>query len=263
MSAVADVIEGRASWAFECRDGFALARELAAGSVDHVIGDPPYDERTHSRARSLKGGGSDIAIDFAALPPPESFVPDLLRCARRWVVAFCSVEQLGLYSQAAGDEWIRGGVWVRTNGTPALNGDRPAQGAEGIAIVHGAAEKKRWNRGGSRGVWTGPICKDPRRVHPTKKPLWLMEALVRDFTDPGDLVFDPTAGEGTTGEACMRLGRRFIGCELKGPCPKCGGGFPRPCECGEEWVNYHAAGLARIDRAARGMKQLDLLAGAT
>jgi site-specific DNA-methyltransferase (adenine-specific) len=40
-----------------------------------------------------------------------------------------------------------------------------------------------------------------------------MEALIRDFTDPGDLVCDPFAGSGTTGVAAIRLGRRFIGWE--------------------------------------------------
>jgi DNA modification methylase len=47
----------------------------------------------------------------------------------------------------------------------------------------------------------------------TEKPLPLMESLVRDFTDPGDLILDPFAGSGTTGVAAIRLGRRFIGWE--------------------------------------------------
>ena len=237
---IAEVLAGRADWAFECRDGFALARELADGAVDHVIGDPPYDKRTHSRARSLKDGGSDIKIDFAVLPSLDKIVPSMIRAAKRWVIAFCAIEQIGEYSRCATENWIRAGIWVRTNGTPQISSDRPAQGAEGIAIMHGAATKKRWNRGGNRGVWTGGICKDPRRMHPTKKPPWLMEALLRDFTDPGELIFDPTSGEGTTGEACIKLGRRFIGCEID---PK-----------------YHAAGLARLTRASNGMKQIDLLA---
>jgi site-specific DNA-methyltransferase (adenine-specific) len=236
---IEDVLAGRADWALECRDGFALARELADGAVDHVIGDPPYDERTHSRARSLKDGGSDIDIDFAVLPPLDTIVPSLIRSAKRWVIAFCAIEQIGEYARCAGDDWIRAGIWVRTNGTPQISGDRPAQGAEGIAIMHGRATKKRWNQGGNRGVWDGPISKDPRRMHPTKKPAWLMEALIRDFTDPGELIFDPTAGEGSTLEAAVKLGRRCIGCEID---PK-----------------YHAAGVARIDRAARGLKQIELL----
>ena len=42
-----------------------------------------------------------------------------------------------------------------------------------------------------------------------------MLALVSDFTDPGDLVWDPFCGSGTTGVACLRLGRRFVGHEMQ------------------------------------------------
>lgn len=62
-------------------------------------------------------------------------------------------------------------------------------------------------------MWTGPIRDGSERVHTTQKPLWLMEALVRDFTDPGEVVLDPFAGSGTTGVAAKRLGRGFIGWE--------------------------------------------------
>ena len=46
------------------------------------------------------------------------------------------------------------------------------------------------------------------------KPTALMEALVSDYSRPGDLVLDSHMGAGTTGVACMRTGRRFIGCEV-------------------------------------------------
>ncbi len=50
-------------------------------------------------------------------------------------------------------------------------------------------------------------------VHPTQKPVALLEWLVRTYTNPGDTVLDPTAGSGTTGVACLNTGRSFIGME--------------------------------------------------
>jgi DNA modification methylase len=50
-------------------------------------------------------------------------------------------------------------------------------------------------------------------VHPTQKPVALMEYLIRTYTNPGELVLDNTMGSGTTGVACMNTGRRFIGIE--------------------------------------------------
>jgi site-specific DNA-methyltransferase (adenine-specific) len=52
-------------------------------------------------------------------------------------------------------------------------------------------------------------------LHPTQKPVALMEYLVLTFTNPGDLVLDFTMGSGTTGVACVKHGRRFVGIELK------------------------------------------------
>lgn len=51
------------------------------------------------------------------------------------------------------------------------------------------------------------------RIHPTQKPVALFDYLIRTYTNPGDLVLDPTMGSGTTGLAALRLGRRFIGME--------------------------------------------------
>ena len=46
------------------------------------------------------------------------------------------------------------------------------------------------------------------------KPARLMEALVRDYSRPDDVVMDPFMGAGTTGLACIREGRKFVGCEI-------------------------------------------------
>jgi len=299
-----DVLAGRTAWSYENRDGLALARLLGDGTVDHTIGDPPYDEKTHSGARSLKDGGSDVAIDFAPLtagvervageayasvvPACEVFVPTLLRITRRWVMQFCTEVMARDYQVASGDDkfqrsktdknWIRAQWWVRTNGAPQISGDRAAVPGETIATLHSHRyEKKRWNGGGDRGYYIGPIVDAVERLgHPTQKPEWLMSVLIAKHTDPGDLIFDWCGGAATTGAAALKLGRRFIGCELRGPCEVCGGDFPhdwpadlrrkvlaldpalRPCAHGR--INYHGIGRARLAHVERSAKQQSLIA---
>jgi len=51
-------------------------------------------------------------------------------------------------------------------------------------------------------------------LHPTQKPVALMEYLIKTYTNQGDTVLDFTMGSGTTGVACRNLGRNFIGIEL-------------------------------------------------
>lgn len=52
-----------------------------------------------------------------------------------------------------------------------------------------------------------------RNFHPTQKPVALMEYLIRTYTHPGDVVLDNCMGSGTTGVACLKTGRHFIGIE--------------------------------------------------
>jgi site-specific DNA-methyltransferase (adenine-specific) len=51
-------------------------------------------------------------------------------------------------------------------------------------------------------------------LHPTQKPVALMEYLIRTYTNEGETVLDFTMGSGTTGVACKNLGRSFIGIEM-------------------------------------------------
>lgn len=54
---------------------------------------------------------------------------------------------------------------------------------------------------------------DMLNLHPTAKPVALMEYLIWTYTNPGETVLDNTMGSGTTGVACRNTGRRFIGIE--------------------------------------------------
>ncbi|MCH9683741.1 MAG: site-specific DNA-methyltransferase [Deltaproteobacteria bacterium] len=112
-------------------------------------------------------------------------------------------------------EPVRTGLGER-HMAPQKSGDRPAVGAEAIVIAHalgptGKPIRKRWNGGGRAALYRVPRVAKPR--HPCEKPLALMEALVRDFTEPGELVADPFCGSGSTLVAAVKCGRRAIGWE--------------------------------------------------
>lgn len=208
----ADVISGDARWCVVEGDALALLASLPDGCVDAVISDPPYDERTHAGARTTRGTSVVAAgIDFAPIGSTD-FAVDLVRVARRWVVAFCAVEQVGAYERTAAQAWVRAGFWRKPSAMPQLTGDRPAVGGEAVAIMHRPG-RKAWNGGGRPAFWSCDVDRGDGRVHPTQKPLPLMRELVRDFTDLGEVILDPFAGSGTTGVAALAEGRRVILCE--------------------------------------------------
>ncbi len=86
--------------------------------------------------------------------------------------------------------------------------DRVPYLAPGLVPAHKAARGKV-----PTDVWWQSIVNTRSRErtgYPTQKPLRLLERIVRVHSDPGDLVVDPFAGSGTTGEAAARHGRRFL-----------------------------------------------------
>lgn len=52
------------------------------------------------------------------------------------------------------------------------------------------------------------------RIHPTQKPVALLEYLIKTYSNEGDIILDNCMGSGSTGVACINTGRKFIGIEL-------------------------------------------------
>ena len=60
-----------------------------------------------------------------------------------------------------------------------------------------------------------PRDNENEKIHPTQKPVKLLENIIEIFTDPGDVVIDPVAGSGSTLIAAENLGRKAHGFEIK------------------------------------------------
>ena len=208
----------------DCDDRATGLVTLADLSIDVTITDPPYSDHVHTNTKTTKGGAKGGAVDlgFEPLSPwLRSYVAwQLARVTRRWVLVFTDEE--GAYPwrmdlEHAGLEYVRTGRWIR-KGAPQITGDRPAVGDEAIVICHqrnpnGTPTKKRWNGGGGDAVYDVPLVFAIDKQHPSQKPPRLMDALVADFTEPGELVLDPFAGSGSTLAAAVKAGRRAIGWE--------------------------------------------------
>lgn len=196
---------------------------------------------------ALRASGQDTTTSKPIAYPPitererREISKHVARVTRRWILVFCQVEAAMLWRaalEAGGAEYVRTGSWHKTDAQPQLTGDRPGQGWEAVVICHGsraagglAADmpliaaferqhigRMRWNGGGHCAKWSGPSRNhggdlSRKKLIDGQKPDWLMEKLIRDFTDRGDLVADFFSGSGSTGAACIKLGRRFVGWE--------------------------------------------------
>lgn len=222
------VLSGERQWVVLHADNAEMLPLLPDKSVAHVITDPPYSTAVHSKqwvSAALTADGAPRVsskhrgIDFDALTGEQmAFVAGRAHAlASRWSLIFSDIESVSLWRgelEAAGLDYVRTCIWDKVDSSPQFTGDRPASACEGIVLAHQPG-RKRWNGGGRRNVFSVPVNGSERgdKPHPTTKPLALMLELVELFTDPGEVVLDPFAGSSTTGVACLRLGRRFIGIE--------------------------------------------------
>jgi len=85
-----------------------------------------------------------------------------------------------------------------------------------IGEVYGSAKSKhRDNPEGSRYPKTVLKFKQEKGLHPTQKPVEMMEYLIKTYSNEGDVILDNTMGSGTTGVACVNTNRNFIGIEME------------------------------------------------
>lgn len=199
------------------------------GQADAVLTDPPYESHMHDAKRGEKvyGSARRIRTDGHANPPPvdfssvdglrETVTPMLVAATQKWLLAFCTPEGVAPWRdaiEAAGARYKRACVLYKPDSAPQFNGQGPAMAAEMFVTAWCGPGVSSWNGGGRRNVFIYPTNNADREgTHPTEKPLALMLELVTLFSNAGDVIFDPFMGSGTTGVACARLGRRFVGIE--------------------------------------------------
>lgn len=207
-------------------DAAEFITDMEDRSVDAVITDPPFDARTHGMARSNRAGqgtsgggnrtlhgkhGAFESIDHAG---QLALFEQLGRVTRRWVVSNVATDtafRFEVQEAPVGLKVLRIGAWVKTNPMPIISADRPAMGWEPIAYMHRDDVKPSWNGGGRALNFVLPTSQGSG--HPTQKPLPMVQAFVRNFSNPGDTVFDPYCGTGTTIRAAVDEGRKAIGVE--------------------------------------------------
>ena len=228
-------------------DALVALKEIGDESVDFVFADPPYflsnDGFTVKSGKAVsvnkgiwdKSHGFDSEISFH-----ESWIAECLRILKpNGTIAisgtYHSVYKCGFLLQKLECRIVNDITWFKPNGAPALAGRNFTASHETILWASKGQKAKHtfnysqsrdWAVGNDliyrrgkqmRSVWSIPTTPKREKVfgnHPTQKPLELLKRLIALCTSEGDLVLDPFCGSGTTGVACVLLGRNFIGIDL-------------------------------------------------
>lgn len=210
--------DGIEVWLGDCREILP-----ALQSIDHIITDPPYEDELHAaigRIRRNDGQKMIESLGFEGIGAiRETIVPILVSSCGGWLIVFTLAEGVRAWRdpiQAAGGKWDTTLAWVKPDSSPRFNGQGAARGFECAITAWCAKGYRKWNGGGRRGVFTHPVNYGRQGEHPTEKPVPLMMELVQLYSDPQQTICDPFMGSGTTGVACVKSGRKFIGIEQSG-----------------------------------------------
>lgn len=139
--------------------------------------------------------------------------------------SFHNIYSVGAALEEEGYKIINNITWQKTNPPPniacrcftnstetvlwAKKRDKRAKHVFNYALMKSLNGGKQ-----DKDVWAGGLTPPSEKTHgkhPTQKPVYLLEKLIMASTKEGDLVLDPFCGSSTTGVACKRLGRRYIG----------------------------------------------------
>lgn len=194
----------------------AAAMREAGLVADALVVDAPYSARVHDGHDSAAATADNMEREIEYASWSEADARRFVNCwepmTRGW---FCSITDHVL--AVAWDAHLVGHgryvfspvACVESGSRVRALGDGPAQWSTWlIPARRRTREAASW--GALRGAYVGG--KEAKAVT-GGKPLWLMRAIVGDYSRPGDLVVDPCMGAGTTLVAAVELGRRAIGCE--------------------------------------------------
>lgn len=207
----------------DCRliQGHCLEVMPTLGAVDAVVTDPPYQlsRRGPGDSHLVKSlskfdsdrykeivSGVDYKSLFSSLAAIESPLNGFVFCSNK------QISKLMLESESRGLSTTLL-VWHKTNSAPFANG---VWRGDIEYIVHFRGKGATFNGGATdkNKVMQHPMVFDS--AHPTVKPQSIMQRLIRNCSNVGNLVLDPFLGSGTTLVACAKLGRKGIGIEI---CP--------------------------------------------
>ena len=210
-----------------CGDCLEVMKEIPDNSIDLVVTDPPYNA-------SVRGG--DLEGIFAKRRPgrdagrreygswdydyvPQKTVQQINRILSKngQAYIFCSSHLLG--------EWLRVLPlyfdatmvidWVKPDPVPSVRQRQWCSANEFIMWTRRGHYVFNYLEHGMMFSWQlYQAPKGNERVHPTQKPVKLIEKIIRVSSDKERIILDPFLGSGTTAVAAKRLGRKYIGIEI-------------------------------------------------
>lgn len=176
-------------------------QSLPDKSIDLILTDPPYGKKADkgtngfgaAKNRRYAGGWDKEA-------PPQQVFNEMFRVAKNLII---------FGGNYFGNMLPPSNCWIFWDKKGDIAFQNPFADGELIYTTFKKPVKKIVFR--QQGFITD--SKD-KRYHPTQKPTELVQILIEQFTEPGEIICDPFLGSGTTAVAAVKTGRHYIGYEI-------------------------------------------------
>ena len=223
------MIDISAIWNFslELGDSHDLIKLIPDHSIDFILTDPPYNVGQYSTGNISMPWRSVVNNDIAEWDKetfnPSEWADELIRILKPTgnLFIFTTYNQIGKWHDCLDSKFdtTQFAIWHKTNPVPKLF---KAGFLNSCEMVYTCWNKKHtWNfisQAEMHNFIESPICMRPERLsdpkHPAQKPVAILKKMIQIASNPGDIVFDPFMGVGSTGVAALALERKFIGVEL-------------------------------------------------
>lgn len=212
-------------------DCFSALKNIPDNSINLILTDPPYNIAKYSTGNIKFDWRSDINNDLAEWDLTELQPKDLINEFKRIIkpngniFIFCSYNIIGEYHRVFDPEFdtFQFMVWHKTNPVPNF---RKSSFLNSCELIVGC-----WNKGHTWNFSTqkemhnfieSGICMGAERIkdnngknlHPTQKPIKVLEKIIKIASNENDIVLDCFNGVGSTGEAALKNNRKYIGIEI-------------------------------------------------
>lgn len=220
-----------------CGDTFEVLEKFPDGIVDMIFADPPY---FLSNGGITCYGGKMVSVNKGSwdsgkeVEEKHRFNREWIRLCKRvlkqdgtiWISGTLhNIYSVGLALEQEGFKILNNITWQKTNPPPNLGCRCFTHSTETIIWAKKADKKAkhcfnyqrmREENGGKqmKDVWSGSLTPKSEKElgkHPTQKPIYLLERIIKSCTEEKMLVLDPFCGSSTTGVAAKKLNRQYIG----------------------------------------------------
>ena len=212
------------------QDCLEYMKTIKDKSVDLIVTDPPYDLHvgiaggscaSHmGRTDRFKNENVAGIKDFGSGYDIKTFGKEFVRIMKDInIYLWCNKMQIPEYFNYYVNELgckFEVLCWHKGNCMPTYHNKYLTDTEYCLYFRNGSNQLHPNSYEDAQTFWFAPINQVDKNKykHPTIKPLNMIEKLVRNSSNEGDLVFDPFLGSGTTGVACKNLNRNFIGTEI-------------------------------------------------